>query len=465
MKLRKQLAAALSLTMIASLAACSSGGTTNTTAAPQTTAAAATTAATTAASQTTAAAETTVAAAPEYPDYVTAPITIEFWHTMGSGSNLEAVTEEVETFNATNPYGITVEATYQGGYADVLSKVKTAYSTGSGPAIAVVGAGGIEELANAGVLMDVADYVARDNYDLENIPETLRLYMQHYEGKVIEFPWLVSSAVIYYNKAFFDKEPESIEEWVEIAKKITAENPGVYGMGLVLDTGMYKSILQSLGANAMTEGEEGDAPALLDDGSLERFMTDWSTWIQEGYCAPLNVTDSQNVMKQQFFSGNLAAMATSSGGMGNMEKSCKEAGIEMGVARMVGYGGYCGPIGGGGVAIMTSDDQQKVAAAWEFIKFLMEDEQQALVAIKTGYLPFSYSAAESQTMQDFWADNPHYKVAYDQLDICTYQDWSIYLEEWRDQVTNCITNVIIDGSMTPAEAIDYLRKQAAIIFP
>ena len=41
----------------------------------------------------------------------------------------------------------------------------------------------------------------------------------------------------------------------------------------------------------------------------------------------------------------------------------------------VGYGGYSAPLGGGSIGIIGKDhSQQEIAAAWEFVKFLMSDE-------------------------------------------------------------------------------------------
>ncbi|MCD8045494.1 MAG: extracellular solute-binding protein [Clostridiales bacterium] len=44
--------------------------------------------------------------------------------------------------------------------------------------------------------------------------------------------------------------------------------------------------------------------------------------------------------------------------------------------------------------------QQEIAAAWEFIKFLLEDEQVAENAADTGYLPITYSSTETDTIQE-----------------------------------------------------------------
>ena len=60
--------------------------------------------------------------------YTGDPITINFWHTRGSGSNYEVIQHEVETFNETigKEKGITVEETYIGDYNQMLSQTQLA---------------------------------------------------------------------------------------------------------------------------------------------------------------------------------------------------------------------------------------------------------------------------------------------------------------------------------------------------
>src|SRR5581483_9656369 len=53
--------------------------------------------------------------------------------------------------------------------------------------------------------------------------------------------------------------------------------------------------------------------------------------------------------------------------------------------------------------------------AWKFLKWLDEPAQQTTWSIDTGYIPIRKAAAATAAMQDYWAKNPAYKVAYDQL--------------------------------------------------
>lgn len=394
---------------------------------------------------------------------VTGPITVEFWHTR-TGEQGAMLAEQIKKFNETNKLGITVVGTFQGSYYDVLNKTKTAWNSDMSPAMVLVGAGGIEELAEGGALADMSAYVARDNWDLNNIPESLRYYTEHYEGQIIEFPYLVSSAIVYYNKDYYTSEPKTLEEQVEMAKQITANNPGVTGMALALDTGyIQRPILMSLGAPGLTTNG-GKSPALLDDGTLVRHMTDWKDWIDAGFCASVDAANSTTIMKNDFINGKLAAYTASSAAMNDVVNECLKAGINLGVAKFVGYGGYCAPIGGGGICVLSNATAQEVAASWEFIKFLYEDDQVIENSINSGYLPYTISAAKNEKMISYWNENPLLKVAYDQLEYATYNDWSIHLEQWRDKIALSFSDVITSRLYSPEEAVEILRQQSKVIF-
>lgn len=401
-----------------------------------------------------------------YPEFVTAPITIEYWHNHG-GALGEWMDECVADFNANNQYGITVVATNQGGYGDILSKVKSSYGTDVSPNMAIVGAGGIEELAGAGAFADLAAYVERDNFDLENIPEGLRYYMQHYEGQVIEFPFLVSTTIIYYNKAYFPAEPQTLEEWVAMSKKITEENPGVYGMAAWMDCGfIQRPVIKSLGAPGLcTADGTGPAAELLGENSvLYTYLADYRSWIDEGFCHPITVTDAATNIVNAFMNGTLASFVASSASMNGYTADAKAAGIDIGYCSSVGYGCKTAGLGGGGFAVLSDSTQQETAACWEFIKYLLSDEKQIEKHKVSGYLPFSYSAVSNPELKEFWAENPGYEVAFKTQDVATYNDWSLKLNAWRSEITKVFQGVLVDGSMTVDQAVKQLEKQATVVF-
>lgn len=409
--------------------------------------------------------QATTEAVVEYPDKVTEPITIEFWHTRGSGANGENMTAMIEEFNATNEFGITVEGVYQGSYSENLSKVTAAISAGDNPTLALLGSGGIEALADAGVLADMMPYMQRDGFEIDNIPEGLQYYMTYEEGKALVVPYLVSSPVLYYNKALWTEVPNTIQELYAGAKKMYEEK-GVPGWGLTLDVGyLQRPVLISLGANGLLTAD-GLTADTLESGEMLTYLTDWQNGVKEGWIVAPEVTDASSVMQQKFYAGELGMFGASSGSLKNIMKLSAENGVDLGIATYVGYDGYCASIGGGSLMILEANNsQQEIAAAWEFIKFLFSDENIVRLHSETGYLPMTYSAAESADCLALWEEYPGFKVAFDQLSYAKYNEWSLYGAEWKSKVNEAIQYVIVTQEMTPEEAVEFLKTQVSVVFP
>ena len=69
-------------------------------------------------------------------DKVKEPITISFWHDRTSDTDAAFLKKQIEEFNSTNEYGITVEEVAQGYLDDVQAAVTTAIAAGNAPVLA-----------------------------------------------------------------------------------------------------------------------------------------------------------------------------------------------------------------------------------------------------------------------------------------------------------------------------------------
>ena len=72
-------------------------------------------------------------------------------------------------------------------------------------------------------------------------------------------------------------------------------------------------------------------------------------------------------------------------------------------------------VSGGALYIVNKSAPEKQAAAWQYLKFLDDPQTQADLRRGTGYVPIRKSSVELPAIKDYWAKNPGYKVAYDQL--------------------------------------------------
>ncbi len=163
---------------------------------------------------------------------VTEPVTIQIWHSRGTGKNADMLTASIKEFNETNTLGITVEEVYQGSnYNQVLSKTLQAINAGTQPEIVVLSFAGLPYLAEQGVMVDMKPYIERDGIDMSNfIPALLEGY-SYYGDQIVSLPYIRSAALYYYNKTMFDaagvEAPKTIEELVSIAPKLTDTAKGL----------------------------------------------------------------------------------------------------------------------------------------------------------------------------------------------------------------------------------------------
>lgn len=403
---------------------------------------------------------------------------IVFWHTRGSGAQLQAVENAVNAFNATvgKEKGIEVEQTYIGNYETLLTKLQLQTQAGGMPEIAVVGATSCVPVYNDGLLVDMTPYAERDSFDLNNLVDVFHEAFSVYEDKLISLPYIRSTPVLVYNKTMADaaglSAPTTEAELENFARTLTVVNAqtketDVYGLQIHSDFVFFMAgILENLGGSFLSEDGMG-CPA-LESGAMLSMLSTWRRWVDEGICQPFAATNAASVEKEAFLQGRLACFYQSCGGVGDLLKKSREAGFEMGVAMLPGWNGQSAlaSTGGGNVVIPAGDNtQEEIDAAWEFVKFLMSDEMVADNAIVSGYLPVTKSVATNETMTSFWAETPQYKVAYDQLLSHAFNvPMSEYYVDLKTACSVAVSMLIQEQSITPEEAVEAIKDEASAFF-
>lgn len=411
--------------------------------------------------------------APTYPEQVTGPITIEFWHDRTSDTDLEFLRKSIEAFNSSNEYGITVTEVAQGYLDDVQAALETAIAAGSAPLLADLSVNGIPLFASEGILADMTPYVERDGFDMDNVVKELTDYV-YYDGQIVTMPYTRGTAILYYNKEMYaqagmDHAPTSLEELNQFAEKIYSDSNGaIKGVGYTIEPTYYQHyLLASLNGSGFMDAD-GQGASCLTDGSMQTFLTDWYDWTEAGWCDIPALSGASSAMQEAFYNGTLGAFVSSSNRATSISNKAAESGFTLGMSYAVGYGGYSAPLGGGSVGIIGKDhSQQEIAAAWEFVKFLMSDEQVAANHIETGVLPTTYSAVTGKTLQDFWADpaNEGYKISYEQVEYSSAPSMSLYTSEWNSIVRSAYSQLIQARDITPEATLENLSREAAALFP
>ena len=391
------------------------------------------------------------------------PTKVIFWHSRGSGANYEVTKEAVDTFNATigAEKNIVVEEVYIGGYGTLQTKTQMAAASGEQPTVAVTSGVRNAILMDDGLTVDLAPYIAASNWDTSRFFDGIFYTAGNEDGHVYSLPYIRSTPLFFYNKTLADsvgmtEAPRTIAEMEEFCKAMhTVDANGevlTYGFELTNDICYLQgSLLYQLGSSL---GGGGEA-ACLTDGSMAKVLGDWTRWMDEGWC---RVPTAEALgCTERLAQGMLGAFVGSCSTLGNLVPACEEMGIELGVAYFPVYDAEnpaCS-IGGGCIVLLDNNTDEVKQAGWEFMMYLLSDERIAAEAMATGYLPSTKTVVDMPEMQQYWAENPGFKLAYDQLAWGTTEESPFWVDltEYKTNVTEIVDALVTERTMTVEEAI------------
>lgn len=409
------------------------------------------------------------------------PITLKFWHHRGSGAQYECVTHAVNGFNETvgKEKGIVIEESYIGGYVDLFSQIQLAVQSGEAPNIVSAANTYVAYMLEDDYLVDMAPLAEAEGYDITgNLMDWLLQIGGNTDGQIHSMPYCRSTPLFYYNKGIARElgieigDMITIDELKKFGEAAMIKNDAGeitrYGFEIFNDFGYYNAAwIYQLGSEYMVEG--GGSPS-LEDGTMLKVLSDWREWVDAGWCRPFDVTNAGDTAQTMFINGELAAYMNSSAGLGNLLIAAAETGVEVGVAMFPTYNpeNHVAEIGGANISIISADNSdEEIQASWEFVKYLMSDEEQFFNAKTSGYVACTKSIATYPEMVEFWAENPEFKVAYDQLLSYGRGQETPFVAVGQDFTQICWDNVsllIQEKSITPEEAVENIIAESEDIW-
>ena len=401
--MKKILSAVLALSMVASMAACGSAPAQSSTTASQT--------------------EQSGASATRE---------VEFWHTL-TGVNGEAMDNIAKNFNETigKEKGIVVKSVYQGSdNSEKLKTLKQAGDTKNFPDVAQIVGAGIPAAVTYDDLVPVDDMFAKgstlvNKEDLE--PGMVRAYT--YQDKMIGMPVNCSSILLFYNKDMFkevgldpENPPKTIAEMATAIEKLMVKNGNNidrYGLNVAIRRYQLSNWIGGQGEYNFFGDNEGGRVAPMtkvtfgEDGSLRNFLTEWEKVIKTG-----GYKASEDDINEEFALELFGMAIMSTARIGKINGLVGDN-FDWGVAPLPKVsekdtGGTA--VGGSCVVIYDPDkDPDQVAATREFVQYMASPEVQFDFHKATGYIPVNAKVYELEGAEQWFNDNPMYKVAIDQV--------------------------------------------------
>jgi sn-glycerol 3-phosphate transport system substrate-binding protein len=352
-------------------------------------------------------------------------VTIDLWHAETAG-NLDTLERLVSRYNSSQ-HEVKVQPFYQG--QELMTKLIASLPSGQVPAIVLGPEIDAQMMLDSGAVTPIQDFVDREGYDLSDLDQkaiqTLTL-----QGKLWAMPFCSGVPLLFYNKVTFrevgldpERPPRDLEELRQYSEKILKRDSS----GQVVRSGIALDILDWV---ERIFGEHGDL--LVDnnngrDGRATRVLFDNDTgqWLYQWWHDMVDEGLAFNVGRNPTYADALLAIVSGRAAMAFSLSSALRSvmdvlgkgveGIEIGIAALPGVpGGTGSPLRFGSFLwIFKLRPEREQEAAWKFIRWLMEPEQQAEWFAGTGYLPVSHSAIDQPAARDVIAKYPLFQVPLD----------------------------------------------------
>jgi len=325
---------------------------------------------------------------------VAAEVEIEYWQYFFE-ARITAMDKLIENFQTANP-GITVKTNHF-PYADYRTKVAAAIPAGEGPDVVQLFYGWLNDYVDAELIQPLpASSVSPEMIDKEFFPMVQAMKR---DGEYMALPTAVRSLALFYNQRLFDEAgieapPATLDELVEIAKKLTKKDAAGNLTQVGITTGMtaqdhhwWREVLVR---------QFGGQPYSDDDKSVNYNNEAGQKALQfyVDLAAKHEVTDAGFMDEPQaaFKAGRAGMHIDGSFRIGALNDT---RGLKWGVAEL--------PAGPDGTksnyssywvnAVTTKADGEKYDAAIKFMQYITSDEAMQIWLDTVGELPAKPSAA------------------------------------------------------------------------
>lgn len=359
-------------------------------------------------------------------DSASGTVTIDFWHGMTAEleSTLTALTEE---YNSSQDR-VRVNLIYQGSYDEVAEKYLATARGGDLPSLVQLEETRVQMGIDSRTMLPAQSCIEASGYDTsDHLPAVIDQFTV--AGQLWPMPFNTSGPVLYYNKTLFaaaglseDDVPTTLDELRSVSEAIVESGAAPSGLAFELRPWYFEQWMAK-GNQMIVDNDNGRtnraSSAYLDSDLALELFTFVDELIDEGLAINVGRNDSGVDSLLAIANEDVAMAFGTSAALGSI-LAVLDTGqfpdVEVGVAPLPGPTGGGVLVGGAGLWLVDRDqtDEEK-AAAWDYVAWLNEPEQQAAWHAGTGYIPIRQTAIDDAAVQDLWTEQPYFRVGYDQL--------------------------------------------------
>lgn len=383
--------------------------------------------------------------------------TVVFWY-QHTRERETALQEMVAQFNQGNPHGIQVKGEYAGTYSHIYNKMLVGLQGGSLPQLVVAYQNQAQVYYSADGVVDLEPYLKSAKWGLS--PEARADYIESFleqdrmRGVLMAFPPNRSMEILYYNADWLrelgsDRPPKSWEEFARMCRQAKAQpfskatNPQrSVGYLLDVDASRLAAMVFSRGGDFMNPAQTAYT---FDQPEIRAALQLLVELEKDG---AVEVLTEPNGDTREFGSGQLLFAIGSSSGLPFMKKAVNSgAKFAWGVGAVPYEGDHpMVNVYGASVALCRTTPEQQLAA-WLFLKWFTEPDQQARWVRASGYFPARRSTAAG--LAGYFAENPNFQAAYALLDYGRTEPTAPGYETVRRLIQNAMVDAMDGAQLDP----------------
>lgn len=326
------------------------------------------------------------------------------------------------------------------GWDELNSKVVQLYQANEAPDLMLLGSRSLRQFVELGVLEELDSYLTPEYLEnrIENILDTAAV-----NGKQYGIPMAFSSRALFYRSDLIENPPTTWDELYETAKKINAEK-GMYGFAIPGDPTTGTDEL--LNFIYQGEGKIVDKDGNFTIDSPENIET-LKYLAQFKDIVPDVVSTKRSDQAQMFLNGDLAMFISGSWEIPKLEEGeheFKTAKLPAGKVESVNL------VTDSYVMSSLSENKQ---AAWDFIEFMGQPDQQFIITGAYGWYPVT-KAEEGRDVYDDERLKPFMDIIPTGHAEPQVPNWDEFDKSIRIAVQKAVT-----GQATPEEALKTSQEE------
>ncbi|PNY81320.1 ABC transporter substrate-binding protein [Deinococcus koreensis] len=371
----------------------------------------------------------------------------------GLGGELgKAVESMVADFNAAQG-DVTVRTEFGNNYEGVVQKALAGIAAGQPAAdILHLEVAYVPRLAASGALVDVSDLPGfKKSFDA--FWGVFRAQVSRPDKAVYSMPWNNSNPVMYFNpvllkKAGLSAPPRTYPELREAAKKITAAT-GVPAIALSSFPWVLEGAIWSNGGEMVKGGR-----LALDQPAAREVITQWAGFFRDGSA----VLQGPNT-NADFAAGKVAMVMNSVATRPSYKASVP---FKFGTAPLPFFKKPVVPVGGATLAISKNIPADRQKAAWAFITWLSQPEQQFKWIKMSNYVPITLTTANLPAFKKYIATDRGLGVGIQQLPYSRPRPSTTGYVQGTQEIIKSLDKIFVQNAPIDATLKDLVERTAPL---